>query len=112
MSCVQFKFNTYMEYTDAIYICINFICMVYYRSYNHLIYILIICIRHRALSFLNMAILLTNKKEANNVFLMDNHYFFGGNSVYFIFVTHICFPCGSVSKESAYNASSIPGWGK
>jgi len=101
-----------MEYTHAVYICINFICMVYYRSYNHLIYILIICIRHRALSFLNMAILLTNKKEVNNVFLMDNHYFFGGNSVYFIFVTYICFPRGSVSKESTYNASSIPGWEK
>ena len=71
--------------------------------------------KHRALSFLNMAILLTNKKEINNVFLMDNHYFLGGNSVYFIFVTHICFPHGSVSKESVYNAgepSSIPRWGK
>ena len=86
--------------------------MVYYRSYNHLIYILIICIRHRALSCLNMAILLTDKKEVNNVFLTDNHYFFGGNSVYFIFVTHICFPHGSVNKESTYNASSIPGWGE
>lgn len=49
-----------------------------------------------ALSFLNMAILLTNfKKGVNNEFLMANHYLSWGNSMYFILcidITHITLP--------------------
>lgn len=37
-----------------------------------------------ALHFLNMTILLTNKRRVNNVFLTVNHCFSWGNSIHFV----------------------------
>lgn len=56
------------------YIHISNLCILYALYIGSMIYLTILkfCVKHVALNFLNMAILLTSFKKVNNEFLMAN----------------------------------------